>query len=105
MSAFKELLAKDRDIFLNLDEFGEEHTVESRRLTAVIDEAILVDAKKAEELGMAQGDIVLFGKCEDLPDRRPTGESLNVNGREYIVAAWREDYGMARIYLCQTITG
>lgn len=105
MSSFKELLAKDLDVFLNLDEFGEEHTVEGRQITAVVDEAILVDARKAEELGLAQGDIVLFGKCAELPDQRPTGESLNVDGREYIVAAWREDYGMARVYLCQTIAG
>ena len=33
------------------------------------------------------------------------GQSLNVDGREYIVAEWRVDYGVAKIYLCQTTLG
>ncbi len=105
MSNFKQMLEADRAVFLNPEEFGEEHTVEGRSITVVIDEAILVESKRAEELGLAQGDIVLFGKSEDLPDQRSAGQSLNIDGREYIVAEWRVDYGVAKIYLCQTTLG
>jgi len=64
------MLEADRAVFLDPEEFGEEHTVEGRSVVVVIDEAILVESKRAEELGLAQGDIVLFGQCEDLPDHR-----------------------------------
>ena len=95
MSNFKQMLEADRAVFLDPEEFGEEHTVEGRSVVVVIDEAILVESKRAEELG----------KSEDLPDQRSAGQSLNVDGREYIVAEWRVDYGVAKIYLCQTTLG
>ncbi len=103
MTNFKEMLNADRDVFLNLGEFGEEHTVEGETITAVLDEAILADSKTAEELGLTQGDLVLYAKCEDLPAQRQQGDSLNVDGRDYLIASWRVDYGMAKVYIFQNI--
>ena len=79
MSNFKQMLEADRAVFLDPEEFGEEHTVEGRSVVVVIDEAILVESKRAEELGLAQGDIVLFGKSEDIPDRRRSGSGLLIS--------------------------
>lgn len=36
--------------------------------------------------------------------RRPAGEGLNVDGREYIVNDWSEDMGIATVALGQTVT-
>ena len=36
--------------------------------------------------------------------RRPAGEGLNIDGREYIVNDWSEDMGVATIALGQTVT-
>ncbi len=97
----KEMLEADRDVFLNLGEFGEEHSVEGKKIPAVLDEAVLVDSKAAEDLGLTQGDLVLFAKCEDLPEQRDAGESLRVDGKGFLIASWRVDYGMAKVYLVQ----
>lgn len=97
------MLKADRDVFLNLGEFGEEHVVEGKKITAVLDEAILADSKAAEDLGLTQGDLVLFAKCEDLPAERQQGESLRVDGRDYLIASWRVDYGMAKVYIFQNL--
>lgn len=64
---------------------------------------ILADSKTAEELGLTQGDLVLYAKCEDLPAQRQQGDSLNVDGRDYLIASWRVDYGMAKVYIFQNI--
>lgn len=101
MTNFKEMLNADRDVFLNLGEFGEEHSVEGKKIPAVLDEAVLVDSKAAEDLGLTQGDLVLFAKCEDLPEQRDAGESLRVDGKGFLIASWRVDYGMAKVYLVQ----
>ena len=36
MSAFKDMVAKDRDIFLNLEELGEEHDVSGSTITCLL---------------------------------------------------------------------
>ena len=100
---FKELLKADRDVFQNLGEFGEQHTVEGKEIAAVLDEAVLADSKTAEDLGLTRGDLVLFAKCEDLPAQRTAGESLNVDGRDYLIASWRDDYGIAKIFIFQNL--
>ena len=88
------MLEADRDVFLNLGEFGEEHSVEGKKIPAVLDEAVLVDSKAAEDLGLTQGDLVLFAQ-------RDAGESLRVDGKGFLIASWRVDYGMAKVYLVQ----
>ena len=103
--SFKEMVAKDvRSTFLNLEEFGEEHRVEGKTITAVIDENALKERQGGQELSVAESSLLLYAAVEDLPARRPAGEGLNVDGREYIVNDWSEDMGVATIALGQTVT-
>lgn len=105
MSSFKDMMAADRGIFLNIDEFGDEHVIEGRTITAVLDEEIFGESKKGEDIGLAAYDCVLFARCEDLPAQRPSGESLNVNGKECTIISWRTDAGMASVYLSHQMAG
>ena len=98
-------MAADRDIFLNLDEFGGEHEVEGRTIIATLDEETFDESKKGEDIGLASYDSVLFAKVEDLPEQRASGESLNVDGKECTIVSWRTDGGMASIYLSHQMTG
>lgn len=103
---FKAMVEADRHrTFLNLGEFGEEHCVESKTIIAIIDDDELKNRQGGQELGVAESSLLLFAAVEDLPTRRPAGEGLNVDGREYIINDWREDMGIATIALGQTITG
>lgn len=103
MSAFKDMVAKDRDIFLNLDELGEEHDVSGKTITCVFDDQALRERQGGAELAVAESSILLFAKCEDLPSRKGFGSELMVDGRPYIVITWDEDMGMATVTL--SITG
>lgn len=98
-------MAADRGIFLNLDEFGDEHVIEGQTIVAVLDEETFSESKKGEDIGLAGCDCVLYAQVEDLPEQRASGESLNVNGREFTVVSWRTDGGMASIYLSQQMAG
>ena len=102
---FKAMAAADlRHTFLNLGEFGEEHKVAGRTITAVLDADTLTERKGGQEFGVAESSLLLYAAVEDLPARRPAGEGLNVDGREYIINDWTEDMGLATIVLGQTIT-
>ena len=85
--SFKAMVEADRRrTFLNLDEFGEKHTVEGRAIAAVLDDNALKERQGGQELSVAEG------------------EGLNVDGREYIVNDWSEDMGIATVALGQTVT-
>jgi hypothetical protein len=104
MSSFKDMVKADRGIFLNIDEFGEVHKVEGKSITVVIDDDKLRERQGGAEVGVAESSLLLFAYVEDLPPRRGAGESLNVDGREYIVNDWSEDMGVAQIALGQNRT-
>ena len=103
--SFKAMVETDRRrTFLNLDEFGEKHTVEGRAIAAVLDDNALKERQGGQELSVAESSLLLYAAVEDLPARRPAGEGLNVDGREYIVNDWSEDMGIATVALGQTVT-
>ena len=105
MMSFKDMIQRDRGIFLNIDEFGEVHKVEGKHITVVIDDNRLRERQGGAEVGVAESSLLLFAYSEDLPPRREAGESINVDGREYIVDDWSEDMGVAQIALGQSRTG
>ena len=98
-------MAADRGVFLNLDEFGDKHVIEGRAIVAIVDEEVFGESKKGEDLGLAAYDLVLYARVEDLPAQRPSGESLNVNGRECTIISWKADAGMASVYLSHQMAG
>lgn len=100
MSKFKDMVAADRaTTFLNLDEFAETHTVEGSSITAIVDEYALKERRDGADLSIADGTLLLFARTEDLPDERPAGATLNLDGCEYIVVDWAVDMGLASITL------
>ena len=100
MADFKERLKDDIGrIFLKAREFTERHFVEGKEIDCILDTDIQTESKSAEDLGLAGADLSVNARIADLPERRAAGESLNVDGGEYIIVSWREDYGMAVVYL------
>lgn len=105
MTKFAEMVTTDRDaVFLNPEEFGERHRIEGKAIVAVTDESTN-GASGAASIGLAEYDLIVYAKVEDLPKKRPTGEALNVDGREFSILSWREDCGIAEIQLAQQIAG
>lgn len=101
MKTFKEQVSADLEVFINLDHFGEIHTIEGQKVKVVLDDDKLVERQGGAELGVAEADLLLFAHAADLPSKKAPGSALNIDGREYIVTDWREDMGMATVALRQ----
>ena len=99
MSAFKDMVAKDRDILLNADEFGEEHEIDGKNVVCVIYDSELKESAGAAEYSVSKSCKTLFAKCEDLPKKKGYGAELMVDGIPYMVQTWGEDMGMSEIVL------
>ena len=69
---FKKMVADDRRlVFLNLAEFGEEHKVDGKTITVVLDDNALKERQGGQELGVAESSLMLYAAVEDRarPDR------------------------------------
>lgn len=106
MSGFRGMVADDiMAVFLNLDEFAEKYRVEGKNIDIVVDNDELKKRQSGQDLAVAESATLFYARTEDLPHRRPAGESLNINGRECIIDDWQEDMGMSTVVLRQNIVG
>ena len=96
----KELIAADIDlIFMQLNDFGETHRVEGEKITIIIDNDTLATMKNGNILGVAESDLLIFAKTEDLPGKKAPGSAINIDGRECVVDLWTENLGITQISL------
>lgn len=99
---FKEQLAADLDIFVELDEFAELVTIEGVELRA---QKLSSTAAKSQRITATfdklHGDFVtVYFKREDYPKRLPIhGQSVIVDGRRYDVLSSEAELGLAKLVL------
>ena len=104
--SFKDDILTDLDeVFLNLDEFAEEHTSEGKKISVVMNNDQLETLKEGQILGLVEADMVIFAKVKDLPTDLDPGRFLNVDGRELIVVKAGRNMGLAEVALRQNRTG
>lgn len=100
MSAFKDMVAADiSNVFLNLEELGEEHIIDGNPIICIIDEDGLLDRQGGAMYAVGQSTKNLYAKCDDLPARKGYGSELVVDGVPYMINTWHEDMGMATVNL------
>lgn len=97
MSFFKELMAADRDIVINIDEFGDEHDIDGTVLKVVLEDEQIREADDTEAL--SESAVVMFAKTEELGDRKMRGETLYIDDVGYIVQKWLDEMGVTRVVL------
>lgn len=102
MSAFQDMVSRDREVLLNLDELGENHDIDGVNVVCIIDTLQLKEPQGSIDYTMSQSNRILFAKCEDIPKRKGYGAELMVDGIPYIVQSWNENMGMAEITLSIT---
>lgn len=103
---FKDMVERDiKGVFIDFDFFGEKHIVEGREIVIVIDSDTLKEKQGGQDLAVAESASLFYAHTEDLPPRRPAGQSINIDGRECLIDDWSEDMGMATIALRENISG
>lgn len=85
---FKSIINNDIDVFMNLSEFGEVHTVNGKEITVIISSNLNQDksSKKQNQFyyGISQDSLVLTAKEQDLEIPRE-GDRIELDGVYYSV--------------------
>jgi len=103
--SLKELIFNDIDsVFLNLDDFAEEHEVNGITLLCIVDDDRLIERTDAAAQGTYLGEKLLFLKASDLPGKPSVGFRMTLDGELYYVRACAENMGMYEIRLGTTRT-
>ena len=87
------------ELFLNLDEFGEVHTIDGNEVTVIVAPDEKIELAGGYMLGLSQSHIKIHAKSSSLPTRKASGAQVNFDGTEYTVAVWNEHMGMSEIEL------
>lgn len=104
MSGFKEMVAEDRArTFLNPEFFGQIARIEGKPVPIMLDDDTLQEMQSGQDLAVAESATLFFARTEDLPARRPSGHTINVNGRECLIDKWTEQMGVSMIVLHENI--
>lgn len=109
MSAFKDILRKDNArVFLNPNEFGEEHMVGNKRMVISIDNNEMVEREKRRT---AQGDLMSYRQgvfketvlfyvlAQDYGPLPAVGRRLELDGKHYIISDAINEDGIYSISL------
>lgn len=102
-SAFQAQVDDDNvNVFLNLDEFAEYHTVEGTTIRCVVDDDIYNSSPGLSGLGITDATFTLFVRDWEAP-RLKAGDQLEFDNQIYTVIDWRTDKGIDRITLRQPV--
>lgn len=100
ISPFKSMLREDIDIFLSIDEMGENINIEGEQYIGVIEHIDKDFSEEAIDDIYYSVDLILYLKtAEFLLTRRKPGKRLKVNNTVYLVNDWFEEEGMTIIRL------
>lgn len=100
----KDQLALDLPIFLNFDEFAEEHDLNGAYCIAVIqaptaNESFVSPRSRVSDTGISRLSVFVHCRTEDLPELPSQGNVFTLDGKLYTVANCVEECGLASIEL------
>ena len=104
MSLKDKILEDIISVFLNLEDFGEIHTVDGKSVVCMFDDDALKIRSGSNELSVSESTLLLFAKVSDLPKRKVAGDDITIDGRIYIVDDWKVNLGVAEIVLHQNVS-
>lgn len=107
MPNLREIANQDlQSVLMDLDECGEQHTIDGRSLVVVEDSDALRERNdQARACGMHLGSILYFAKATDFPRKPETDQVQIYDGRTMYVVTANEDMGMLEVTLSQNRMG
>lgn len=104
---FKEALNADiKNVFINLDEFADIHTINGKKISAVLDDDLTTDRAVKGGTGTDEygnianiffGTKTMFVSAEELGFKPVIGNNLRVDGTVYTVVNVAENIGVYEI--------
>lgn len=102
--SLKDLIKSDIDkVFINTDDFCEEHKIEGKKIKCSLDNDEMAQLSGGDEFAVGESVLRIFAKTKDMSDAglsyRGYGSHIEVDGRIYTVASWIENMGMTEVRL------
>lgn len=85
---FKDLIKQDKKIFLNLQEFGESHTVDGIEMTVLIDGMEEVEREKIERIhqdGITKESILIYVDSKEFGELPLIDDIITLDEKRYLV--------------------
>lgn len=94
MSAFKDQIKSDNlNVFMNLEEFPDKHTVNGQEMTVLFDTNELIDREKRYQYkrgmysdGVYLKELLIYVRAEEFGELPAIGRTLNLDGKTYIIS-------------------
>lgn len=104
---FKEQIAQDNtNIFLNLDEFADMHSVNKKKMRVLFDSNEMIDREKRYQYkrslyadGVYLKELLIYVRKEDFGDLPAVGRTLLLDGATYIISDAIDEDGIYSITL------
>lgn len=100
---FKECVRQDvTDVFLNLDEFGVEHSINGKTMTAIVDNNELIEREKKAKSDMDGVNVkttLIYVRARDYGALPPVGYVVRMDGKSYLVTDATNEDGVYSIHL------
>lgn len=101
MFSFKDMVKHDNTALIDLDIFGERHSIEGVEMTMVVDSDILSNTGSNGNLGINSADTVLYVKTCDLPENISKLNTIDFDGRDCQIYSYGENMGISMISISQ----
>lgn len=89
MKSFKDLIADDiHNVFMNVDEFGEKHTIDGRAMTITVDNSEIIERSKKQierTDGIYKKQILFYVSRAEFGRLPAIGSVLQFDGGQYTV--------------------
>lgn len=99
--SFKELIRQDiGNVFLNLDEFGQEHMIDGKPMVAIIDDMEHIEREKRLNQhmdGLFVKQVLLYVRAADFGPMPKTGRLIKLDGRDYRITDAIDEDGLYSI--------
>lgn len=104
MKTFKDVLRSDiKSVFLNFDEFGEEHEINGETVLIIIDENELTEREKRIRRGidaeLHKKQLLFYVAAEDFGPLPSPGRLLELDGKKYEITEADNEDGIYSINL------
>lgn len=100
---FKEILRQDvKTVFFNLEEFGEEHTVNGKPMRIIIDDNELTEREKRMQNhtdGMYKKQTLIYVSALDFGPLPGIGKPIRIDGRTFIISDSLNEGGVYSLHL------
>lgn len=107
MSAFKDQVAKDnKTVFLNRDEFADEHTINSKKMTVIFDNNEMIDREKRYQYkrslyadGVYLKELLIYVLADEFGPLPAVGRTLTLDGKVYLISDAIDEDGVYSLSL------